>query len=93
MKRKSYTNRNYEKIITEKKERLQYYKDKEKAMMDPSGVQSYTIGPRSLTRYSIALADIHKMIDKLESEITELEYLKYGGKQRRAVGVVPRDNW
>lgn len=53
------------------------------------GVQSYTIGSRSLTRLN--LPDLEETIAKLENEISELESLLNGGKRRRAVRVLPRD--
>ena len=53
------------------------------------GVQSYTIGSRSLTRY-----DIKTIADEItahEKEIDGLEEVLRGGKRRKAYGVVPRD--
>ena len=53
------------------------------------GVQSYSIGSRSLTRL-----DLTKIADEIkyhEKEIDGLEELLRGGRRRKAVGVVPRD--
>ena len=58
------------------------------ALID-GGVQSYTIGSRSLTRY-----DIKTIADEItahEKEIDGLEEVLRGGKRRKAYGVVPRD--
>ena len=54
------------------------------------GVQSYTIGSRSLTKFDLEtilgeIAIHDKKVDELEAA------LKSGGKRRKAVGVVPRD--
>lgn len=53
------------------------------------GVQSYSIGSRSLTRL-----DITKLMEEIsahEKAADELEALLNGGKHRKAVGVIPRD--
>lgn len=58
------------------------------ALVD-GGVQSYSIGSRSLTRH-----DITKIMEEIkghEKAIDELERLLQGGKRRKAIGVVPRD--
>lgn len=52
-----------------------------------SGVQSYSIGSRSLTRFD--LAKLMEEIRKTEQEIDELENELAGGARRKAVGVVP----
>ena len=53
------------------------------------GVQSYTIGSRSLTKFD--LAGLMDEIRKLENEVDELENLLNGSRRRKAVGVIPRD--
>lgn len=53
------------------------------------GVQSYSIGSRSLTRLDIS--KIMEEIRQHEKEIDALEEVLRGGKRRKAVGVVPRD--
>ena len=58
------------------------------ALVD-GGVQSYTIGSRSLTRFD--LGTIMDEIKGHEKTIDELEELLKGGKRRKAVGVVARD--
>lgn len=73
--------------IALKKERLSLYYQRETLMLSPDGVKSYGIGPRNLSRYDTALADIQKMIKQLEVEISNLE----GTNKRKAVAVVPRD--
>lgn len=58
------------------------------ALVD-GGVQSYSIGSRSLTRL-----DITKLMEEItahEKAADELETLLNGGKRRKAVGVIPRD--
>ena len=52
-------------------------------------VQSYSIGSRSLTRFS--LPDLKDEMEALEQEIDELEGMLCGGKRRKAMGVIPRD--
>lgn len=53
------------------------------------GVQSYSIGSRSLTKFD--LQDILDQIAEHDKKAAELEALLNGGKRRKAVGVVPRD--
>lgn len=53
------------------------------------GVQSYTIGSRSLTKYD--LEKIRAEIKAHEKAINELEAALCGKKRRKAVGVIPRD--
>ena len=71
-------------------ERLEYYYEKEKALLTNDGVQSYTIGGRSVTRYQYS-SNIKEQIEQLERERDELENLLNGIRPRKAVGVVPRD--
>ena len=58
------------------------------ALID-GGVQSYTIGSRSLTKFD--LGDIMEEIKGHEKAINELEAALSGRKRRKAVGVIPRD--
>lgn len=58
------------------------------ALVD-GGVQSYSIGSRSLTRLDIS--KIMEEIRQHEKEADALEEVLRGGKRRKAVGVVPRD--
>lgn len=53
------------------------------------GVQSYTIGPRSLTKFD--LAKISAEIKEHEKAIADLTAAISGGKRRRAVSIVSRD--
>lgn len=71
-------------------QRLEAYYEKETAMLSENGVQSYSIGSRSVSRYQIS-ANIKAQIDELENERDELENLLAGRKPRKAFGVVPRD--
>lgn len=53
------------------------------------GVQSYTIGSRSLTKF-----DLEKITEEIaghEKAIREMEMVMGGGSRRRAVGAVIRD--
>lgn len=76
--------------ITQKRERLQLYLDREQSMLT-DGVQSYGLGTRNLARYQTDLKAIQDMIAKLQEEIEELEGSLCGCRPRKAVGVVPRD--
>lgn len=71
-------------------ERLEYYYEKEKELLTKSGVASYTIGTRSVSRYQYS-ADIKKNIEELETERDELENLLAGHRPRKAVAIVPQD--
>lgn len=71
-------------------ERLEYYYEKEKALLTNDGVQSYTIGSRSVSRYQYS-SNIKEQIEELEKQRDELENRLNGIKPRKAVGVVPRD--
>ena len=53
------------------------------------GVQSYSIGSRSLTKFD--LAKISEEIAAHEKTISEMQALMNGRGRRRAVGIVPRD--
>lgn len=71
-------------------ERLEYYYEKEKSILTNRGVQSYTIGRSSVTRYQYS-SNIKNQIKELEDERDTLEDMIAGRKQRKAVAVVPRD--
>lgn len=75
--------------VTQK--RLDAYLEREMIMLSAEGVQQYTIGSRSLARYSLALADVQKMIDQLRKRLAELQAEFDGQRPRKAVGVVLRD--
>lgn len=53
------------------------------------GVQSYSIGSRSLTKFD--LGKISEEIAGHEKAINELHAVMNGRSRRRAVGIVPRD--
>jgi hypothetical protein len=53
------------------------------------GVQSYSIGSRSLTKFD--LAKISEEIANHEKAINEISALMNGRSRRKAVGIVPRD--
>lgn len=71
-------------------ERLEYYYEKEKALLSEDGIQSYTIGSRSVSRFQYS-SNIKNQIEQLEKERDELENLLVGIRPRKAVAVVPRD--
>lgn len=71
-------------------ERLEYYYEKEKALLTEGGIQSYTIGSQSVSRYQYS-NDIKSQIEALENERDEIENLLAGIRPRKAIGIVPRD--
>ncbi len=71
-------------------ERLESYYAKEKELLAADGIQSYTIGSRSISRYQYS-NNIKEQIEKLEDERDELENLLNGISPRKAIAVVPRD--
>ena len=80
---------------TEIKARLEFRKDSIQklrtayiALVD-GGVQSYSIGSRTLTR--LDLSRLAEEIKRLEKEIDGLEEQLRGGRARKAVAVVRRD--
>ena len=81
--------------LSQKRERLQMYLDREKYMLSPDGVQSYGIGggsgSRNVQRYNTDLADVQKMIHQLETEIEELATQADDRRPRKAFGIVPVD--
>ena len=81
--------------LHDKKKKLEFHKaaleklrDAYIALVD-GGVQSYTIGSRSLSKLDIA--KIMEEIKYHEKEIGGLESELRGGRRRKAVGIVPRD--
>ena len=78
-------------LIENKRERLNNYYAREKEMLSQSGVKSYAIGSRSLTRYETTLKEVQSAIRTLEAEITELEGRLNGKASRRVLGVIPKD--
>lgn len=82
--------------VTELRIRAKFHKDAAAKLREAylaladGGVQSYTIGSRSLTKFD--LATISEEIEMHEKKADSLEaQLRAGGKKRKAVGVVPRD--
>jgi len=71
-------------------ERLEYYYEKERMLLTDDGVQSYTIGSRTVSRYQYS-SNIKQQIEELETQRDELENLLAGIKPRKAVAIVPRD--
>lgn len=71
-------------------ERLEYYYEKEKALLTEGGIQSYTIGSQSVSRYQYS-SDIKSQIETLENKRDEIENLLAGIRPRKAIGIVPRD--
>lgn len=80
---------------TEMREKLAFHKTAVSKLREAylaladGGVQSYTIGSRSLTKFD--LAKITEEIAAHEKAISEMEAALLGGSRRRAVGVVIRD--
>ena len=72
------------------RERLAAYRTRELEMLN-GGVQSYGIGSRNVSRYSLDLGAIRDTIKDLEQQIAEPESLLCGGNVRKAVGVIIRD--
>ncbi len=79
----------YKKLLQEKQERLQLYKDMELKMLTGSA-QSYSLGSRSKTNYNMSLSEIRTAIQKLEEEIEELEGLISGQSSRKVMSIIPR---
>lgn len=67
--------------------RLRQYLACEEAIL--GGAQSYTIGPRNLTRAN--LAEIADMIKYLENEIANEEAKEEGRGRNLMFGIIPRD--
>ena len=84
------TRKQIERKLESINERLKYYYEKEKALLTNDGVQSYSIGSRSVTRYQYS-SNIKNQIEQLENQRDELENLLKGMRPRKAVGIVPRD--
>lgn len=76
--------------LESKKERLSLYLDMEKKILTGSTPQAYSIGSRSKTNYNMSASELKSAIEKLETEIEELEGLLSGEKPRKCVGVIPR---
>lgn len=76
-------------------EKLQFHKAAVKSLraaylaLADGGVQSYTIGSRSLTKFD--LGRISEEIAGHEKAISEMESVLSGGSRRRAVGALIRD--
>ena len=73
---------------------LDFHKEAKKKLQEAyiaiagGGVQSYTIGSRSLTKHD--LEKIRVEIAEHDKAISELSALLHGGRRRKAVGIVPR---
>jgi hypothetical protein len=79
--------------LTQKRERLKAYLDREILVLSKDGVKSYGVGSRNLSRYDTSLADIRAMIKQLEDEIAALENELSGNRPRRAFAAVPHGEW
>ena len=79
------------KELEETRARRELYLGQEETLISKKGVQSYSIGTRSIQRYNVDLKAVQDMIAKLSQRIRVLETELAGGSPRRAVGVVPRD--
>jgi len=77
------------------KKRLQYWEETYDHLTDcyqeliKSGVQSYEIDDRALTRFNIP--NLRKAIQEAEQNIDKYEEMLNGVAPRKAFGVVPRD--
>lgn len=80
---------------TEMREKVEFHRAAVKSLraaylaLADGGVQSYTIGSRSLTKFD--LGKISEEIAGHEKAISEMEAALNGGSRRRAVGAVIRD--
>lgn len=80
---------------TDAQEKLEFHRSAVKSLraaylaLADGGVQSYTIGSRSLTKFD--LGKISEEIASHEKAISEMEAVLRGGSRRRAVGAVIRD--
>lgn len=79
----------YQEELAQKKERLKLYLDMEVKMLTGSA-QSYSLGSRSKTNYSMTPDQVRNAISKLEEEISELEGLISGKKARKSMQFIPR---
>lgn len=81
--------------MTDIRIKIEFHRNAVKALREAyislveGGVQSYTIGSRSLTKFD--LGKIMGEIRAHEKAINELEAAMSGKKRRKAVGVIPRD--
>lgn len=80
---------------TELREKLAFHKSALSKLREAylaladGGVQSYTIGSRSLTKF-----DLGKLMEEIaanEKAINDLNAILSGSKRRKAVGIVPRE--
>lgn len=80
---------------TEVQEKMDFHRSAVKSLraaylaLAEGGVQSYTIGSRSLTKFD--LGKISEEIAAHEKAISEMDAVLKGGSRRRAVGAVIRD--
>lgn len=79
----------YKSELEIKQKRLATYLSMEEKMLTGTA-QSYSLGSRSKSNYSMSIAEIREAINKLEAEIRELEGLISGGGVRKVVNVIPR---
>ena len=75
--------------LEQKELRLQMYRDMDEKMLN-GAAQSYSLGSRSKTNYSMSLDQIRAAIKQLEEEIDELESLISGQNSRKVIRIVPR---
>lgn len=59
------------------------YREYEKAIIAGRVVKSYGLGSRNLTRETLTLSEVRKIIKELESEIAQLEAKLNGARGRR----------
>ena len=55
------------------------------------GVKSYMLDDRQLTKFD--LPALSEEIRQAEAKVDELTSMLNGGRNRKAFGIIPRDNW
>ena len=78
----------YEKLLTDKRERLELYKKREAELL-LGEAQSYNIGSRSKSKFNVSLSELRDAIKALEAEINERENLVGGTAVRKVVSIIP----
>ncbi len=75
--------------LNKKKERLELYYQMEEKILTGSP-QAYSLGSRSKTNYNMTPDQLRAAIEKLETEIEELEDLVSGTKSRKVISIIAR---
>ena len=88
--RRAFKMKRWKAQLEEKEELLKLYKEQEKKML-AGEAQSYSLGTRSVTKYTADLNTVRNNIKSLEEEIKELEYHINRIATRKRLSIVPRD--